>query len=238
MIILFYKVTQENQTKLLTSKCIHLLTNIAQELNRRVNPYHLILRSRYGLYGIPLEPELFDMEAPSPAKGAAAVSFINSSLSGESNVQSTDFHKNYSFNKEHLDPKDILISTNSDSKIKFKNLTPSKLFRGLLETEPLHFTCVSASDGTRVEKAETGINNLINGIVPITVTHVQNSGTKKVEVEQYLGDFTDSVFIVKEDKVNSNGQGSSNSTHSLDNVYQMIIHTDNIKNEDFAKLSK
>lgn len=235
LIILVYKVTQQDQTKILTNRCIGLLTKIADELSRRVNPYHLILRSRYGLYGIPLEPELFDIEPPAPIKGSSTVTYA-SVVAGENTSHNMDFHKNFAFNKEHLDPKEILMSTSNDSKIKLKNITPSKLFRGLLETEHLHFTCVSASDGTRVEKADINLSNLPNGIVPLTVAHVQNSGTKKVDVEHYISDISDNVYIVN-NKVYSNGQGSSNSTNSLvENVYQMILHTDN--NEDFTKLSK
>jgi baculoviral IAP repeat-containing protein 6 len=32
--------------------------------------------------------------------------------------------------------------------------------KGLLETEPLHFTCHAASDGTKMEKIEPGLTFL------------------------------------------------------------------------------
>lgn len=238
LMLLIYRVIRHEQAQEVTGKCISLLSRISDELGRRTNPYHLILRSRFGLYGTPLEPQLFDIEPPPPAKSSSTNVTYASVVAGESLPStSADFHANFAFNKENLDPKDVL-TTSPDSKIKLRNITPSKLFRGLLETEPLHFSCLSASDGTRLERADLGPTNVVNSMVPITVTHVQNGGTKKVEIEQFFNDFAGDLFMPKIEKNSSNGQGSSHSASTLaDNVYQMIIHSDNLKNEDFAKLS-
>lgn len=244
LIVLIYKVTQPEQSKTLTTTCITLLTKIADELAKRANPYHLILRSRYGLYGTPLEPELFDVEPPAPSKASppAPLSYAAVVAGDSSNTPTSEVHNHFAYNKEHLDPKDILSSTYNDSKVKLKNVAPLKLAKGLLETEPLHFTCVSSSDGTRVEKADVNTNSFISNIVPISVSQVQNSGTKKVEIDHYVHDFiNDGVCPTNKTEFAvslSNDQDSnSNGNSAMDNVYQMIIHSDNIKNEDFAKLS-
>jgi len=43
---------------------------------------------------------------------------------------------------------------------RFKGLTSNHYMKGLLETEPLHFTCHAASDGTKMEKIEPGLTFL------------------------------------------------------------------------------
>jgi hypothetical protein len=40
---------------------------------------------------------------------------------------------------------------------RFKGLTSNHYMKGLLEAEPLHFTCHAASDGTKMEKIEPGV---------------------------------------------------------------------------------
>ncbi|KRT83410.1 hypothetical protein AMK59_4811 [Oryctes borbonicus] len=236
LIILIYKVAQENHSLILASKCINLLTKIADELNKRTNPYHLLLRSRFGLYGTPLEPELFDMDVPPTAKPSASSVTYASVVSGET-VTQMEYPATYA-HKENLDPRDILTTTSGELKIKLKNLSPSKVFRGLLETEPLHFTCISASDGTRLERADAGNNSMVNNICPVTV--YSNSGTKKVDFEHLFGDIPDVGVVYKqtEEKTTSNGQGSSNSSNSFDYAYSypIIINQDTSKKEEFDKL--
>jgi len=45
-------------------KCMSLLQQVAMELGSRSSPEHMLLRTRFGLYGLPLEPEIFDAELP------------------------------------------------------------------------------------------------------------------------------------------------------------------------------
>lgn len=232
LIILIYKVAQQNHSVILASKCIDLLTKIADELSKRTNPYHLLLRSRFGLYGTPLEPELFDMDALPTAKASSSSITYASVVSGETITQ-TDCSTSYG-HKENLDPRDIL-TTSGDLKIKLKNLSPSKVFRGLLETEPLHFTCISASDGTRLERADAGSSSMVNNICPITV--YSNSGTKKVDFEHLFGDITEVGVYKQGEEKTSNGQGSSNSSNSYDYsyTYPMLINQDSAKNEELLQ---
>lgn len=262
LMLLLYRVTNQERCQVITAKCLQLLSRIADELSQRTNPYHLILRSHFGLYGTPLEPELFDIEPPPPGKSSstsvtyASVVTGNDTTGGGNNANGngTEFYNVYSFNKENLDPKDVLTTT-PESKIKLRHITPSRLFRGLLETEPLHFNCLTASDGTRLERADAGCGNVIN-FVPLTVTSsLPNNpiGTKKVDIDQFFeeslfmpaskylkfGGSSNNVSVVSGTNSSQSSTNNNNaSTNPLDSVYQMTIYTDNLKNEDFAKLSK
>lgn len=60
------------------ASCVKVLLTIANELAGRWTPQSAILRSRFGLYGLPFEPELFDTELPT---GLANV--MRSSSSGQ-----------------------------------------------------------------------------------------------------------------------------------------------------------
>lgn len=79
---------------------------------------------------------------------------------------------------------------------KIGNLSPKQQINGLLEVEPLHFTCHAASDGTRVEKIELGASNssfvpvpLPQPWEPFTTNLPTGEGSKKSEpdkVEQIM----------------------------------------------------
>ena len=240
LMMLLFKITKPEQLNIVSSKCIELLTKISDELSKKTNPYHLLLRSRYGLYGTPLEPELFDIEPPTFFKPTSMIPTYASIVAGETQPTTTDFQSNQAFNKEYLDPKDVMAN-NIDVKIKLKNMTPSKLFKGLIESEPLHFICTSASDGTRLEKADVNTKVVMNGTtIPFSVTHtlIPTSGTKKVELEHLFNELHEMPDINKEEKGLSNGQGSSNSSNSIDAVYHMYISSDQLKKEIIDKCRK
>lgn len=236
--VLLFKVAQAENISVLTTKCINLLTRIACELHKRTNPYHLLLRSRYGLYGTPLEPELFDIEPPPPGKPSSTQVTYASVVAGENSTQNVDFHTNYSFYREHLDPKDVLSTTNNDMKVRLKNVTPTKMVRGLLETEPLHYTCACASDGTRIERADATNGNLMNSMIQFTMNLNQtgeSSGTKKEDIDHHLfmNDFKEVVMSNN----TKNEKGGVNGIHGKNMID--FETSDSVKHEvDFTKLSK
>lgn len=245
LVILLFKVAQTDNISVLTSKCVHLLTRIACELHKRTNPYHLLLRSRYGLYGTPLEPELFDIEPPPPVKPTSQTVTYASVVAGESNTQNADFHANYAFYRENLDPKDVLSTTTNEAKIRLKNITPSKMVRGLLETEPLHFTCASASDGTRIERADATNVNFISSVMPFTATLNQggeSSGTKKENVEHSLHPLHINEFehvVMNNNTKNEKGGVNGIQTNPTKNMIELVFDADTVKHDvDFSKLSK
>lgn len=96
--LLLFKVANPDNSSLLSVKCTHLLTKVANELHKRTNPYHLLLRSRYGLYGTPLEPELFDIEPPPPAKPTStAVTYATVVAGDNTSAHNVDYHTTYGF---------------------------------------------------------------------------------------------------------------------------------------------
>ncbi|XP_028983369.1 baculoviral IAP repeat-containing protein 6 isoform X2 [Betta splendens] len=140
-----------------SAACASLLTAISQQLQDRLTPLEALLQSRYGLYSSPFDPVLFDLEV----SGSSCKNAFNSSIG----VQS-----------DEIDLSDILsgngkVSSCAAAEGSFTALT------GLLEVEPLHFTCISTSDGTRVERDDasmftmstfgvtTGVGNLSTGTV-------------------------------------------------------------------------
>lgn len=52
----------------IAEQSVALLVTLAQEIVTRNDPYTMLLRSRFGLYGLPFEPELFDAELPNLSK--------------------------------------------------------------------------------------------------------------------------------------------------------------------------
>lgn len=213
---LLLKVTSKN-SHYVAAKCVTLLNKMSEELENRTNPYHLLLRSRYGLYGTPLELELFDIEPPPYTKSSSTYVTYASAVSGD-NLQSTDFFENYSFNKESINPKDVLSGT--ETKLKWRNLAPPKIYRGLIETEPLHFTCISASEGTRLERADATSTIVVSNEMPTIVApfHGQTSLDKMDPMKiKYLVDYGDepTATVVKEFK-NSNPQASTSGIGTWD----------------------
>ncbi|KAJ8958619.1 hypothetical protein NQ318_016341 [Aromia moschata] len=213
---LLLKVSTKDKEKLISSKCIALLNKISNELVKRTNPYHLILRARYGLYGTPMEPELFDIEPPPYVKGGSSSTYLLTSspntVATDNPPPNTDHLSNYSFNKESISPKDVLSTT--ETKLKYKNIASLKIVRGLIETEPLHFSCVSASEGTRVERADVSNNSsAVNSVVPFTISSSgQNSSNKKEDLQQLLHNYVEKQVNEQVKALNNRLESSSSST--------------------------
>ncbi|KDR13250.1 hypothetical protein L798_12638, partial [Zootermopsis nevadensis] len=155
-------------------KCVTLLQQIAQEMSARSSPYHLLLRTRFGLYNTPFEPELFDIEPPVPAKFSSVPITYATVVSGETgggamvtSSGATAGSAGFGLTSD-LDLRELLgvgggCSNLGDkaAAMRFKGLTSNHYMKGLLETEPLHFTCHAASDGTKMEKIEPGLYSIM-----------------------------------------------------------------------------
>ncbi|KAM3606446.1 uncharacterized protein V6R79_016382 [Siganus canaliculatus] len=120
-----------------STACASLLTAISQQLQDRLTPLEALLQTRYGLYSSPFDPVLFDLEVSG--------SSCKNAFSSSTGVQS-----------DEIDLSDILsgngkVSSCAAAEGSFTALT------GLLEVEPLHFTCISTSDGTRVERDDASM---------------------------------------------------------------------------------
>ncbi|XP_076225750.1 BIR repeat containing ubiquitin-conjugating enzyme isoform X2 [Nomia melanderi] len=142
----------------IAQQCVTLIQQIAAELSNRVNPYHLLLATRFGLYSTPFETELFDLDPPMPPKYSPLPSTYVSAVTNEQTVPSTASSSSV-FSQDTIDLRDLLsLPTHPASEL----VMPSKLkasctnhsMKGLLEVEPLHFSCHAVSNGTKMEKID------------------------------------------------------------------------------------
>ncbi|XP_055758241.1 baculoviral IAP repeat-containing protein 6 isoform X19 [Salvelinus fontinalis] len=120
-----------------STACASLLTAVSRQLQDRLTPLEALLQTRYGLYSSPFDPVLFDLEV----SGSSCKNAFNSSIGVQSDE--IDFSEILSGNGK--------VSSCAAAEGSFTALT------GLLEVEPLHFTCISTSDGTRVERDDASM---------------------------------------------------------------------------------
>uniref|UniRef100_W8AIN7 Dual E2 ubiquitin-conjugating enzyme/E3 ubiquitin-protein ligase BIRC6 n=1 Tax=Ceratitis capitata TaxID=7213 RepID=W8AIN7_CERCA len=129
--------------------CVKLLTEIAKEIEVRWDPYCSLLSTRFGLYGFPFEPEIFDYDLPNINKSNVTLptSLMNMIRSNAGLMQAAG-----------LDIKKLCSIDGVDFRtfphlIKCKSV--SNQLRGLLEVEQLHYTCASTSEATRIDNMDT-----------------------------------------------------------------------------------
>ncbi|XP_065342145.1 baculoviral IAP repeat-containing protein 6 isoform X6 [Cloeon dipterum] len=138
-------------------RCMTLLQQVALELGSRSSPEHMLLRTRFGLYGLPLEPEIFDADLPQQQCKSSSIPLSYATIvSGESNMNSF----------QHVAPsngfselKNMFTGSSAST-----NLSSESQMRGLLETQPLHFTCHAASDGTKLEALPSTDGLYVNSV--------------------------------------------------------------------------
>lgn len=153
----------ESQTEI-SKSIMKLLTEILHEIADRPNTFNSILQSRFGLYGMPFESELFDSELPWIGK--------NNSPSYYSMYTRSSVNANAQQNTQNQfnDVKNFCTSDTSELKvpIQMRRKSFSNHVKGLLEVEPLHFTCCDTSEATKIESMDiVGMqsNNVIDDIV-------------------------------------------------------------------------
>lgn len=122
-----------NSEKDVTQPCLATLTKLVVELHNRKEPLQQLLQSRYGYSERPFEAELFPIEPLLVRQGRSNLASSFSALNQ-------------------------LVSIAGDKEKTYCHLETLSLRRScdLFDVEPLPFSLLSASDGTRLEKAETG----------------------------------------------------------------------------------
>uniref|UniRef100_A0A6Q2Z630 Dual E2 ubiquitin-conjugating enzyme/E3 ubiquitin-protein ligase BIRC6 n=1 Tax=Esox lucius TaxID=8010 RepID=A0A6Q2Z630_ESOLU len=149
-----------------STACASLLTAVSRQLQDRLTPLEALLQTRYGLYSSPFDPVLFDLEV----SGSSCKNAFNSSIG----VQS-----------DEIDLSEILsgngkVSSCAAAEGSFTALT------GLLEVEPLHFACISTSDGTRVERDDAmstfGVTPAVGGLSAGTVGEASTALSSAAQV--------------------------------------------------------
>ncbi|KAL4237916.1 Baculoviral IAP repeat-containing protein 6 [Mactra antiquata] len=142
----------------LSSKCATLMTTISKHFHERATPHHATLKARYGLNGHPFESDLFDVEIPQAVKqiipGNQPASSFPSSVGGTNTSSSS---ANTGAGTQQQDDADFYDFFNSTSEKPTKTLLEHARNNvlGMLEVEPLHFTCHSTSDGTKMERLDS-----------------------------------------------------------------------------------
>ena len=133
-----------------------VLTRIISELHRRREPLQQLLQSRYGFYGRPFETELMfslteDHQQPSTSSTKPVRSNIAASFAALNQL---------------VNPSS---PCDKDNNYNYLDILSLKRSCDLVDVEPLPFTLVSASDGVRLEKADTGSAQFtavaLNGLV-------------------------------------------------------------------------
>ncbi|KAH3853370.1 hypothetical protein DPMN_095892 [Dreissena polymorpha] len=166
----FFTLLNRVKVKDVTSvskKCAELLNDISKHFQERATPAHALLKARYSLNGHPFESDMFDADLSDAVKqvipGTAPMSSFTSSLSGTgSSMSGTTSSVNAGTGTlsagQQIDDLDFWEIFNSSATERSPRNTVEyarNLVLGMLEVEPLHFTCHSTSDGTKMERLDS-----------------------------------------------------------------------------------
>lgn len=145
-----------------------LLAMVSRHYSHRVNNWHDLLKSRYGLFGNPFDSDLYDVEVPSQSKlsnvGAVTyASLLNAGTAGAGSGVTTA--------QDEVDDTELLqIGSKASLSGKLHSDLLTRNVFGLLEVEPLHYTCTATSDGTRLERLDVGQSSAAAGAHPSAFT--------------------------------------------------------------------
>ena len=135
------------------------------------------------MYGTPFDPELFELELPTVTKTYAhPLIYSMAGIYGVDNTHgAAGSGVSQSWGLKDVDFRDLLVGNSHHQRLgRIGNLSPKQQIMGLLEVEPLHFTCHAASDGTRIEKMDVGKPYIANGKYNFNFLS-ENSELKKIE---------------------------------------------------------
>lgn len=75
--LLIASATTDESHGPISVKVMKLLVDVLNEVSKRTNTLNSLLQSRFGLYGMPFESDLFDTELPSFGRNANNISYCN-----------------------------------------------------------------------------------------------------------------------------------------------------------------
>ena len=161
--------TAESQGAI-SSSLMSVLTDVLREISNRPSPLNSLLQARFGLYGMPFESELFDLELPSLNNKNTSTSYA--SLLKPNNAQ----HNNLS------DLKNFCSSEGSEMRVPMQLRRKGIInhFNGLLEVEPIHYVCCATSEATRIENMDTISLQSSNIIEDILIESPGQNGVVKL----------------------------------------------------------
>ena len=139
--------------------------------------YCMLCFDRFGLYGHPFDSDLFDTDLPVALRQSSQVqptSSAQNNAAGTTGNNNNNMTTTTSTVVEELDYYDLFNQPGDrTSKVQLE-YAKSNIF-GLLEVEPLHFTCHSTSDGTKMERMDTNITGHSSYMNSSSLSHM--SGT-------------------------------------------------------------
>ncbi|XP_069360568.1 baculoviral IAP repeat-containing protein 6 isoform X2 [Maniola hyperantus] len=145
--------TRRSGASAVVAKGLTLLERTARCLRERADPYHHLLRARFGLYGLPLEGTRFGAEVPELVRGSTTPVTYASVLAGDTPAPPQPAPQYQLKDLLNLPP-DSEGKTNTNS-VWWGLGDLEAVAAGLGEATPLHVTCHLASDGTKLETAAT-----------------------------------------------------------------------------------
>ncbi|XP_023289754.1 baculoviral IAP repeat-containing protein 6 isoform X3 [Orussus abietinus] len=190
--ILITRLLPLDRSHSIAQQCVTLVQQIASEMLSRVNPYHLLLATRFGLYSSPFETELFDLEPPMPPK-FSSIPLTYASIAAGDQIGASVTSNSALYPQDSIDLRDLLTlpacaTTELVVPGKLKVLCANHNMKGLLEVmvEPLHFTCHAASDGTKMEKIDPAMNTVNIGTTLFDSATIKNSNATDIKVLHHV----------------------------------------------------
>ncbi|XP_070142867.1 dual E2 ubiquitin-conjugating enzyme/E3 ubiquitin-protein ligase BIRC6 isoform X3 [Drosophila kikkawai] len=181
----------------ISEQAIHMLKEISDEIDKRWDPYCALLSTRFGLYGFPFEPEIFDFDFPNINRhgSSSSVALTNVIRSSATILPVTG-----------LDIKRLSSIDGVDFRtfpylIRGKSI--SNQLRGLLEVVQLHFNCVQTSEATRIDNIDSVGGNSAASVIIEDVMMMPKLKVGKEKDEELLNDLVNDVeCLVEEMKEN------------------------------------
>lgn len=177
----------ESQAAISTA-LMKLLIEVLEEIANRPSQMNSILQSRFGLYGMPFESELFDSELPSVGRNTSA-SYCNVFYT-KTGATTTTGQQQQQQQNQFSDLKNFCSSDGSELRIpiQLRRKSISNHIKGLLEVEPLHYTCYSTSEATRIENMDSlsiQATSIIDDIVIDTPPIIGSSKLGQTVIHQH-----------------------------------------------------
>ncbi|KAH8417362.1 hypothetical protein KR222_009764, partial [Zaprionus bogoriensis] len=171
---------------------INLLKDITSEIDKRWDPYCALLTTRFGLYGYPFEPEIFDFDFPNinrhGSSSSVAVTNVIRSSATILPVSGLDIKR--------LSSIDGVDFRTFPHLIRGKSI--SNQLRGLLEVVQLHFNCVQTSEATRIDSIDSVVNGA-SSVVIEDVIMMPKMVAPKGKDEELLSDLVNDVECLVEE---------------------------------------
>ncbi|XP_030370289.1 baculoviral IAP repeat-containing protein 6 isoform X2 [Scaptodrosophila lebanonensis] len=185
----------------ISEMAINLLKDIANEIDKRWDPYCALLSTRFGLYGFPFEPEIFDFDFPNTNRNGSSASPM-----GVSSVirSSASILPVTTLDIKRLSSIDGVDFRTFPHLIRGKSI--SNQMRGLLEVVQLHFTCVQTSEATRVDNIDTASGTGASSVVMEDVMMMPKLVVAKEKDEELLNDLVNDVQCLVEEMKDKDGK--------------------------------